>query len=239
MFPTRGQQPGVRTTFVRDEQRVRSRFDNWENTISERGFGEPSQGPVIPLGSKIQHHRISAKDQSKLHQFGMKVLVADVEAPRSRKCWTRRKPMLGDSMQKEVIMPKNGENFIFPIADGTANLSGRNQVFRKATQVRDYPARGEEHRDDLRGESDGSQRLDTITADSDARNDFWTTAGNYIYRHHVEPRVKLYVPKEESDFVRRTKTTLDVLLECRKDDDWNADGDRDRSLGPVSHSSQH
>ena len=32
----------------------------------------------------------------------------------------------------------------------------------------------------------------------EARNDFWSISGNYILRHHVEPRVKLYVPREGS-----------------------------------------
>ena len=58
-----------------------------------------------------------------------------------------------------------------------------------------------------------------------------------MYRHHVEPRVKLSVPNEESfpitpqyiDVVRRTNTTLDVLLESRTDDYWNVDGDWDLS----------
>ena len=40
---------------------------------------------------------------------------------------------------KEVIMPKNGESFICPIADGTARLSGRDQVFPKSASTRDYP----------------------------------------------------------------------------------------------------
>ena len=31
-----------------------------------------------------------------------------------------------------------------------------------------------------------------------AINDFWSMSGNFIYRHHVEPRVKLYSPREES-----------------------------------------
>ena len=55
---------------------------------------------------------------------------------------------------------ENGENFIFLVADGTVNLSGRDQVFRKPTSIRDYLARGEEHKDDLQGDSDGSQPLD-------------------------------------------------------------------------------
>ena len=29
-------------------------------------------------------------------------------------------------------------------------------------------------------------------------NDFWSMSRNFKYRHHVEPRVKLYSPREES-----------------------------------------
>ena len=39
-------------------------------------------------------------------------------------------------------------------------------------QYGDYPARGEEHKDDLQRESDGSQPLDTLTDHGEARNDF-------------------------------------------------------------------
>ena len=34
--------------------------------------------------------------------------------------------------------------------------------------------------------------------DRELPNDFWSIAGSYIYRHHVEPGVQLFVPKEES-----------------------------------------
>ena len=59
----------------------------------------------------------------------------------------------------------------------------------------------------------------------------------FIYRHHVEPRVKLYVPREESfliplkyiDVSRTTHTNLDVMRESRIDDYWNIDGSRDLS----------
>ena len=40
----------------------------------ERRFGVPFNGPVIPFGSMVEYHPISAKDQSRLHQFGAKVL---------------------------------------------------------------------------------------------------------------------------------------------------------------------
>ena len=42
-------------------------------TPYERRFGEPFKGPVIPFGAVDEHHPISAKDQSRLHQIGRKV----------------------------------------------------------------------------------------------------------------------------------------------------------------------
>ena len=62
-------------------------------------------------------------------------------------------------------------------------------------------------------------------------------SGNFIFRHHVEPRVKLYLPRDESfpiplkyiDVSRTTHTNLDVKHEKRIDDYWNIDGSRDLS----------
>ena len=31
-------------------------------------------GPIIPLGSLVEYHPLTAKDQSRIHQFGKKVL---------------------------------------------------------------------------------------------------------------------------------------------------------------------
>ena len=76
-------------------------------------------------------------------------------------------------------------------------LSGGDQVLRTSASIRDNLERGEEH-EGLRGESDGSHPSDSFPGDSDATDDFWSTSGNCIYCHHVEPRVKLHVPKEES-----------------------------------------
>ena len=66
---------------------------------------------------------------------------------------------------------------------------------------------------------------------------FWSITGDFIYRNHVEPRVKLYMPKEESffiplkyiDFTKNTSASLDVMLEKNIDDCWNVDGDRELS----------
>ena len=60
-------------------------------------------------------------------------------------------------------------------------------------------------------------------------------SGNFTYRHHVEPRLKLYSPREESfpiplkyiDVSRTTHTNLDVKQESRIDDYWNIDESRD------------
>ena len=59
-------------------------------------------------------------------------------------------------------------------------------------------------------------------------------AWKIIYRHNVEPRVKLHTPREESfpillkyiDVSRTTRTDLDVMQERRIDDYWNIDGSR-------------
>ena len=43
-------------------------------TPYERRFGEPRKGPPIPLGAIVEYHPISVRHQSRLHQFGRKVL---------------------------------------------------------------------------------------------------------------------------------------------------------------------
>ena len=43
-------------------------------TPYERRFGQPFKGPIIPFGSLVEYHPKTAKDQSRIHQFGEKVL---------------------------------------------------------------------------------------------------------------------------------------------------------------------
>ena len=43
-------------------------------TPYERRFGQPFKGPIDPYGSLVEFYPISAKDQSRIHQFGKKVL---------------------------------------------------------------------------------------------------------------------------------------------------------------------
>ena len=139
---------------------------------------------------------------------------------------------------KEVIFTKENGKFIFPAADGRIKFVGGDQELRTSTLIRDHPLRREGQRDFL-GESEVSLSppQDSHLDAGEARNDFWSMSGNFTYRHHVEPRVKLYSPREESfpiplkyiDVSRTTHTNLDVKQEKRIDDYWNIDGSRDLS----------
>ena len=51
----------------------------WDGkTPLERRCREPFRGTVLPCGSMVEHHSISAKDQSRLQQFGEKVLLGTI-----------------------------------------------------------------------------------------------------------------------------------------------------------------
>ena len=43
-------------------------------TPYERRFGQPFKGPIVPFGALFEYYPISTKDQSRIHQFGKKVL---------------------------------------------------------------------------------------------------------------------------------------------------------------------
>ena len=224
-------------------------------TPYERRFGQPFEGPIIPFGSLVEYYLNSATDQSRILQFGKKVLlglfvgyalyavriwmgdvlVADLqelETMDASEIYSRRLDA------KEVIFPKEEGEFIFPIADGRLKPLGEDQDLRTSTFIRQRPIQGESHIDFL-GESKGSlpPPHDSFPDAGEAINDFWSMSGNFIYRHHVEPRVKLYSPREESfpiplkyiDVSRTAHTNLDVKQERRIDDYWNVDGSRDLS----------
>ena len=91
---------------------------------------------------------------------------------------------------KEVILPKSGENYKFPVADGTVQPYGGDQGLRTSTLIRNQPVRGE-CRQDFLYESEGSPPTthfqDSYPDASEARDDFWPISGDFTYRHHVEP----------------------------------------------------
>ena len=75
------------------------------------------------------------------------------------------------------------------------------------------------------------------TDDAEARADSWSIQGDFICRHHKEPRVQLHVPKEVTfaiplkytDVTRSTHTDLDVLQEKKIDDCWDVDSSKHMS----------
>ena len=134
-------------------------------TPYERRFGQPFKGPIIPFRSLVEYHPITAKDQSRIHQFGKKVLpglflgyalyaggiwkgdvlignLEELETMDASEIYSKR------LNAKEVIFPKQGE-FIFPIADGRIKTLGGNQELRTSTLVRHRPIQGESNIDFL------------------------------------------------------------------------------------------
>ena len=115
-------------------------------------FGQPFKGPIIPFGSLVEYYHITAKDQSRIHQFGKKVLpglflgyalyaggiwkgdvlIADLEELETMDASEIYSKRLN---AKEVIFPKQGE-FIFPIADGRIKTLGGDQELRTSTLIR-------------------------------------------------------------------------------------------------------
>ena len=224
-------------------------------TPYERRFGQPLQGPIIPFSSLVEYYPISAKAQPRIHQFGKvvlpgiflgyalyaggiwkgDVLVADIEELEKMDALEIYSKRLN---AKEVTFHTENGKFIFRVADGRIKFVGGDQELRTSTLMRDHPIRGEGQRNFL-GESEGSlpPLHDSFPDAGEAINDFWSMSGNFIHRHHVQPRVKLYSPREESlpiplkyiDVTRTTHTNLDVKQEKRIDDHWNVDVSRDLS----------
>ena len=99
-------------------------------TPCERRFGMSFNGPVKPVGAMVEYHPISAKDLSRIHQFGPEVLpdvflgyalhagriwkgdimVADIEELDQMDASELHARRLN---AKEVLTPVSGENFIF------------------------------------------------------------------------------------------------------------------------------
>ena len=108
---------------------IQDLLSDWKTTY-ERRFEEPFKGPIIPFGSLVEYYPISAKDQSRIHQFGKKVLpglflgyalyaegiwkgdilVADIEELETMDASEIYSKRLN---AKEVIFPKKKENLFF------------------------------------------------------------------------------------------------------------------------------
>ena len=154
----------------------------WENAIRKTIWRTDN-------GAMAEYHPISPRDQSRLHQFGKKVLPGIFLRSELRKNLERRYSDRGigrfgklDASEiyprriigKEVLISQKGDEFIFPVADGTARLSGRDHEFREPTQRRERTVRSENLSGELQGESGESQPAQ-FTDDVEARAQ-WTSS---------------------------------------------------------------
>ena len=113
---------------------------------------------------------------------------------RSWRTWTRRKSTK-TQLKRRLDAPKE-RKIIFPVADGTAQLSGRDHEFREPTQRQEQPVRSEDLRGELQGEPEEFQPTETKD-DSEARGDSWSTVSAYTQvKMDNAPRL-LRIPKSE------------------------------------------
>ena len=125
-------------TYLRNIQDVLSD----RKTPYERRFGKPFKGPIIPFGSLVEYYPCTAKDQSRIHQFGKKVLpglflgyalyaggiweghmmVADIEELETMDATEIYSKRLN---AKEVYFPKKKGKFVFSNRRWTNQTSWR------------------------------------------------------------------------------------------------------------------
>ena len=180
-------------------------IQNWEHPpwygdtqVEEKVYPARSNGRI--------YHPISAKDLSILHQFGPEVLrriwkadilVADKEELEEMDAWELHAGRLN---AKDLLT--KGDNFNFPIADGTVKKFWKRST-SEIIHLNPGPSRTrrgnkffEENQTDSLLQHHIKMTLHWMMRKLE--NDFWSITGDFIYRHHVELRVKLYVPTEES-----------------------------------------
>ena len=101
-------------------------------------------------------------------------------------------------------------------------MSGRDYEFENPLKGGNAPHGVKMPVGNFKGESEESQPTEP-TDDAEAQHDFWSIQGDFIYRHHAEPRVQLCVPREQTfpiplkfiDVARSTHTNLEVMQEKR------------------------
>ena len=146
----------------------------------EDDFGESFKGLIIPFGSLIEYHPISPKYQTRVHQFGKKVLpgvflgyaviaggiwkgdvlVADMEDLEKFDASDVHPRRIN---AKEILIRQTDDEFIFPIADGTAKLSGKDYEFRE------FSLRREPTRKERRSQWRTSRRTGRVSTDRNHR----------------------------------------------------------------------
>ena len=204
----------------------------------------------------VEYHTMSAKVLSRLHQFGSKVLpgiflgyalhagricqgdalIADIEELEELEQMDASEIHARRLNANEVLTPMKGDNFIFPVADGTVKISGGDQHLRTPTLMRDLPDQGEEQ-EILQGESDGlsspaPHQDDSTLDDAEAKNDFWSigyrllpSRGTQSQTVHAERRIISYSAETNRRYQKYSYITGCGAGEKMLMIYWNVDGD--------------
>ena len=191
-------------------------------TPCERRFGMPFNGPVIPFGAMVEYHPISAKDQSRLHQFGSKVLpgifldyasyavrickgdimVADIE---------ELEQMDASELHARRLNTTKKWKLHFPSRMEPSKFTGGDRYLRTSTFTWHRPERGEES-ENLQGNSDewytpSKLEEDPTRDDEEAKNDFWTITGEFITAITLYQESNCTCRKKKHSLFRRSTST--------------------------------
>ena len=156
-------------------------------TSYERRFRHTFKGPIISFVHCLnEYHPITTKDQSRVHQFGKKVLpelllgyvctrrefgrmTYWLQTLRSWRRCTHQKSTLKDSIRRRWYFPKEKENLFFQSKMDVSNLLEEIWNWQHPSWYGDLPIRGKEQRDFL-GESERSPPPSILRKSSDMRN---------------------------------------------------------------------
>ena len=216
-------------------------------TPYERRFGEPFRGPIIPFGLLVEYYPISAKDQSRIHQFGKKVLLG---------------LFLGYALYAGGIW--KGDTVVADIEE--LETMDASEIYAKKTQCKGsniphhFSSSRWTNQNFWRRSGTENIHLDTGSPNSRRKSKEFSWRIRRVSFHHLKTHFWMPMkrqmtsgpcqetsytaimlnpdsPREESfhiplkyvDVSRTSQTNLDVMLERRIDDYWNIDASRDLS----------
>ena len=184
-----------------------------------RRFGESFKGPIIPFGAMVEYHPIPPGDQARVHHFGKKVLpgifpgylLVAGEFGKEMfwlQIWKIWKfgciRYLPSKNQRERIFDQTKRWWIH-IPSGrwySKIVRKRLRIPRTHSEVGTQPVGAK-----ISGEN--------FMVDAEARADSWSIQGDFICRHHNEPRVQLYVPQEETFPIPLKYIDVTFVNSCR------------------------
>ena len=134
-------------------------------------FGKPFNRPIIAFGSSVEYYPVSAKDQSRIHQFGTKVLQGTFPGCvlYAGGIW-KGDIMVADTEELEEMCRKMVN--ISHIPDRRWN---RQVVWKRSGFPKNHLNQGSPCT--RRRTRHFSRRVSTVRH-AKARNDFWAIAGN-------------------------------------------------------------